>query len=199
MERLAPHDGADEHRRRADMPYDANVPPPASQRLGGGPPPPPERRSGCGGSAYARHPGWEQLGPPDPRHPWTHLVAAALRPGGDSRSSPSVRARDENQDLQRERAVLLGAWACPKGRPGRQAPPALCAADSGWRGAKMCAVSSSCARPGADRSCPSCWIWAKTVLRFLPHGLLQPDPMARPGALPPAEHGAGPMTFCLEL
>ena len=64
------------------------------------------------------------------------LVAAALRQG----SSPveAVRSvREENQSLQRERAVLLGAMGLPEDALDDKPACPLCR-DTGWQGAQMC-------------------------------------------------------------
>ena len=67
----------------------------------------------------------------------SRLVAAALRRGEDP--AQAVRAlREENLDLQRERAVLLGALGLPEDALDDKPACPLCG-DTGWRGAKMCA------------------------------------------------------------
>ena len=64
------------------------------------------------------------------------LVAAALRQGGDP--VEAVRAvREENQDLQRERAVLLGGLGLPEDALDDRPACPLCK-DTGWQGANMC-------------------------------------------------------------
>ena len=64
------------------------------------------------------------------------LVAAALRQGGDP--VEAVRAvREENQDLQRERTVLLGALGLPEDALDDRPACPLCK-DTGWQGANMC-------------------------------------------------------------
>ncbi len=117
------------------MPYDANVLRRASQRLEEDRRRRREETERLRRDAYARQPRLEQL---DRQIQGTmaHLVAAALRRGGDP--VQAVRSvREENQDLQRERAVLLGSMGLPEDAlDGRPACP-LCG-DSGWRGAKMC-------------------------------------------------------------
>ena len=66
----------------------------------------------------------------------SRLVAAALRRGEDP--AQAVRAlREENLDLQRERAVLLGALGLPEDALDDKPACPLCG-DTGWRGAKMC-------------------------------------------------------------
>ena len=85
--------------------------------------------------AYARQP---QLARLDRRIQGTMagLVAAALREGGDA--VEAVRAvREENQGLQRERAVLLGALGLPEDALDDKPACPLCG-DRGWQGTRMC-------------------------------------------------------------
>ena len=64
------------------------------------------------------------------------LVAAALRQGTDP--VKAVRSvREENQELQRERAVLLGGLGLPEDALDDRPACPLCG-DTGWQGAKMC-------------------------------------------------------------
>ncbi len=64
------------------------------------------------------------------------LVAAALRQGDDP--VHAVRAvKEENQQLQRERAVLLGAMGLPEDALEEKPACPLCC-DRGWKGAQMC-------------------------------------------------------------
>ena len=86
------------------MPYDANVLRRASRRLEEESRRRREETERARLEAYRREPRLEQL---DRRIQGTMagLVAATLRQGGDA--AAAVRAvREENQDLQRERAVL---------------------------------------------------------------------------------------------
>jgi len=86
--------------------------------------------------AYARQPRLEKL---DKRLQGTmsQLMAAALRRGEDP--AAAIRAiREENLDLQRERAVLLGAMGLPEDALDDKPVCPLCG-DTGWQGAKMCA------------------------------------------------------------
>ena len=53
------------------------------------------------------------------------LVAASLRKGEDA-GAAGAGHRDKNLDIQQERAVLLGAMACPR-TPWTPSPPVLCA------------------------------------------------------------------------
>ena len=117
------------------MSYDANVQGRAVQRLEQ------ERRRRLDKveqlrqEVYQRQPRLAQL---DRRIQGTMagLVAAALRQGG----SPvqAVRSvQEENQDLQRERAVLLGAMGLPADALDDIPACPLCR-DSGWQGAQMC-------------------------------------------------------------
>ena len=64
------------------------------------------------------------------------LVAAALRQGGDPVKAVQA-VREENQELQRERAVLLGAMGLPEDALEDKPACPLCR-DTGWRGASMC-------------------------------------------------------------
>lgn len=85
--------------------------------------------------AYTRQPRLEQL---DRRIQGTMagLVAAALRQGDDP--VRAVRAvREENQSLQRERAVLLGAMGLSEDALDDKPACPLCG-DRGWQGARMC-------------------------------------------------------------
>ena len=85
--------------------------------------------------AYARQPKLAQL---DRRIQGTMagLVAAALRQGDDP--VQAVRAvREENQNLQRERAVLLAAMGLPEDALDDKPACPLCG-DRGWQGARMC-------------------------------------------------------------
>ena len=73
------------------------------------------------------------------------LVAAALRQGGDPvQAVQSVRA--QTQELQQERAVLLGALGLPEDALDDKPACPLCR-DTGWQGAKMCrCLRELCAR-----------------------------------------------------
>ena len=85
--------------------------------------------------AYARQPRLAQL---DRRIQGTMagLVAAALREGGGA--VEAVRAvREENQGLQRERAVLLGSLGLSEDALDDKPACPLCG-DRGWQGARMC-------------------------------------------------------------
>ena len=117
------------------MPYDANVLHRASQRLEEDRRRRRERTQRLRAEAYERQPRLEQL---DRRIRGTMagLVAAALRQGGDP--VQAVRSvREENQDLQRKRAVLLGAMGLPEDALDDKPACPLCG-DTGWRGAQMC-------------------------------------------------------------
>lgn len=66
----------------------------------------------------------------------SQLVAAALRKGEDP--AAAIRAvREKNLDLQRERAVLLGAMGLPADALEDKPACPLCG-DTGWQGATMC-------------------------------------------------------------
>ncbi len=94
--------------------------------------------------AYLRQPKLAQL---DRRLQATmaQLVAAALRQGDDP--ARAVRAvREENLELQRERAVLLGAIGLPEDALDDRPVCPQCG-DTGWKGAQMCAcLRELCAR-----------------------------------------------------
>ena len=84
---------------------------------------------------YAKEPRLAQL---DKRLQGTmaQLVAASLRRGENA--GDAVRAiRDQNLDIQRERAVLLGAMGLPEDALAPKPACPLCG-DTGWRGAQMC-------------------------------------------------------------
>ena len=117
------------------MPYDANVLRRAVQRLEDASRSRREDTERRRRAAYAREPRLEQL---DRRIQGTMagLVAATLRQGGDA--AAAVRAvREENQDLQRERAVLLGGLGLPPDALDDRPACPLCR-DTGWQGAAMC-------------------------------------------------------------
>ena len=117
------------------MPYDANILRRASQRLEEESRRRRERTERLRMEAYEREPRLAQL---DRRIQGTmaSLVAAALRQGGDP--VQAVRSvREENQDLQQERAVLLGAIGLPEDALDDKPACPLCR-DTGWQGAKMC-------------------------------------------------------------
>ena len=117
------------------MPYDANVLRRATRRLEEENRRRREQTERLRLEVYQRQPRLAQL---DRRIQGTMagLVAAALRQGDDP--VQAVRSvREENQSLQRERSVLLGAMGLPEDAlDGKPACP-LCR-DSGWQGAKMC-------------------------------------------------------------
>ncbi len=117
------------------MSYDANVQRRAVERLERERRERRERTERLRREAYEKEPRLEQL---DRRIRGTMagLVAAALRQGGDPvRAVQSVRT--ENQDLQRERAVLLGGLGLPEDALDDVPACPLCK-DTGWRGAQMC-------------------------------------------------------------
>ena len=117
------------------MPYDANVLRRATQRLEDQNRRRRDQIEHLRQDAYARQPRLEQL---DRRIQGTMagLVAAALRKGEDP--AAAVRAvREENQSLQRERAVLLGAMGLPEDALDDKPACPLCR-DTGWQGASMC-------------------------------------------------------------
>ncbi len=117
------------------MSYDANVLRRATARLEQNRRQREEREERLRLEVYRQEPRVEQL---DRRIQGTMagLVAAALRQGGDPvQAVQSVR--QENQNLQRERAVLLGALGLPEDALEEKPVCPLCR-DRGWRGASMC-------------------------------------------------------------
>ena len=117
------------------MAYDANILRRATQRLETARRERLERLERLREQTYAREPRLEQL---DRRLQATmaQLVAATLRRGGDP--AQAVRAvKEENLELQQERAVLLGALGLPADARDDKPVCPLCR-DTGWQGAKMC-------------------------------------------------------------
>ena len=117
------------------MPYDANVQRRAVERLERERRERRERAERLRREAYEKEPRLELL---DRRIRGTMagLVAAALRQGGDPvRAVRSVR--EENQELQRERAALLGAMGLSEDALDDKPACPLCG-DTGWRGTQMC-------------------------------------------------------------
>ena len=117
------------------MAYDANVLRRAAEQLE-------ERRRARGdrlerlrAEAYGKEPRLERLDK-QLQGTMSQLVAAALRQGEDP--AKAVRdIRERNLDLQRERAVLLGAMGLPEDALDDKPECPLCR-DTGWQGAKMC-------------------------------------------------------------
>ena len=117
------------------MPYDSNVLRRATQRLEDESRRRRERTERLRLTAYEKEPRLEQL---DRRIQGTMagLVAAALRQGGDPvQAVQSVRK--ENQELQQERAVLLGGLGLTQDALDDRPACPLCG-DRGWQGAQMC-------------------------------------------------------------
>ena len=117
------------------MAYDANVLRRATQRLEEDRRKRRERTERLRRDAYARQPELARL---DRRLQQTmaQLVAATLRQGGDP--TRAVRAiKEENLELQRERADLLGAIGLSADALDDRPNCPLCG-DTGWRGAQMC-------------------------------------------------------------
>lgn len=86
-------------------------------------------------SAYARQPRLAQLDR-ELQGTMAQLVAVSLRKGENA--GQAVRdLRDKNLDIQRERAVLLGALGLPEDALDDKPGCAKCG-DTGWQGAKMC-------------------------------------------------------------
>ena len=118
------------------MPYDANILRRAAQRLDRERREREEREEQLRLEVYGREPRLERL---DRRIKGTMagLVAAALRQGGDP--VQAVRSvREENQELQRERAVLLGGLGLPE--DALDDKPAPCAR-TGAGGGPRCAAA----------------------------------------------------------
>ena len=117
------------------MSYDPNVLRRATQRLEEERRVRRDRTERLRAQAYAQQPRLLQLDR-QLQGTMSRLVAAALRRGEDP--AQAVRAlREENLDLQRERAVLLGALGLPEDALDDKPACPLCS-DTGWRGAKMC-------------------------------------------------------------
>ena len=117
------------------MSYDPNVLRRATQRLEEERRVRRDRTERLRAQAYAQQPRLLQLDR-QLQGTMSRLVAAALRQGEDP--AQAVRAlREENLDLQRERAVLLGALGLPEDALDDKPACPLCS-DTGWRGAKMC-------------------------------------------------------------
>ena len=117
------------------MSYDPNVLRRATQRLEEEHRVRRDRTERLRAQAYAQQPRLLQLDR-QLQGTMSRLVAAALRQGEDP--AQAVRAlREENLDLQRERAVLLGALGLPEDALDDKPACPLCG-DTGWRGAKMC-------------------------------------------------------------
>ena len=117
------------------MAYDANVLRRATARLETERRRRAERAERLRLDAYQRQPKLAQL---DRRIQGTMagLVAAALRQGEDP--AAAVRAvKEENLDLQQQRAVLLGSIGLPADALDDSPACPLCK-DTGWRGAQMC-------------------------------------------------------------
>ena len=117
------------------MSYDPNVLRRATQRLEEERRVRRDRTERLRAQAYAQQPRLLQLDR-QLQGTMSRLVAAALRRGEDP--AQAVRAlREENLDLQRDRAVLLGALGLPEDALDDKPACPLCG-DTGWRGAKMC-------------------------------------------------------------
>ena len=117
------------------MSYDANVLRRATQRLEE------ERRARSDRAAQLRQEAYEKeprLAQLDKKLQGTmsQLMAAALRRGEST--AQAIRAiRAQNQEIQRERAVLLGALGLPEDALDDKPACPKCG-DTGWRGAQMC-------------------------------------------------------------
>lgn len=117
------------------MSYDPNVLRRASERLEGARRTRADRTERLRAEAYAKQPRLAQLDK-QLQGTMSQLVAAALRRGEDpAQAVRQIRAR--NLDLQRERAVLLGALGLPENALDEKPACPHCG-DTGWRGAKMC-------------------------------------------------------------
>lgn len=117
------------------MAYDPNVLRRATQRLEEERRVRGDRQEAQRRQAYERQPRLAQLDR-ELKATMAQLVAAALRHGEDP--AQAVREiREHNLDLQKERAVLLGALGLPEDALEPKPACPLCG-DSGWRGARMC-------------------------------------------------------------
>ena len=117
------------------MSYDANVLRRATQRLEE------ERRARSDRAARLRQEAYEKeprLAQLDKKLQGTmsQLMAAALR-RGESTAQAIQAIRAQNQDIQKERAVLLGAIGLPEDALDDKPACPLCGG-TGWRGAQMC-------------------------------------------------------------
>ena len=118
------------------MSYDANVLRRATQRLEE------ERRARSDRAAQLRQEAYEKeprLAQLDKKLQGTmsQLMAAALR-RGESTAQAIQAIRAQNQDIQKERAVLLGAIGLPEDALDDKPACPKCS-DTGWVGANMCA------------------------------------------------------------
>lgn len=119
------------------MSYDPQCTAPGHPAPGGGAPGPAGPHRASAGPGLCPAAPAAPAGPGSFRAPCPAWWAAALRRGEDP--AQAVRAlREENLDLQRERAVLLGALGLPEDALDDKPACPLCG-DTGWRGAKMCA------------------------------------------------------------
>ncbi|MCI8424009.1 MAG: ATP-binding protein [Lawsonibacter sp.] len=117
------------------MPYDANVMRRATERLETERLARSDRTERLRAWAYAQEPRLAQLDR-QLQSTMSQLVAAALRRGEDP--VQAVRAvRTQNLELQRQRAVLLGALGQPEDALDDKPDCPLCK-DTGWQGAQMC-------------------------------------------------------------
>ena len=117
------------------MPYDANILRRATERLEAARLVRSDQADRLRLRAYAAEPRLAQVDR-ELRGTMSQLVAAALKKGPDTPGA--VREiRERNLDLQRERAVLLGALGLPEDALDDKPACPLCG-DTGWRGAQMC-------------------------------------------------------------
>ena len=117
------------------MSYDANILRRATEQLDAARRAEKERVARLRAGVYDREPRIEQL---DRQLQGTmaQLVAAALR-RGESPAAAVRTIREHNLDIQKERAVLLGAMGLAEDALDDKPLCPLCG-DTGWRGARMC-------------------------------------------------------------
>ena len=117
------------------MSYDANILRRATEQLEARHNSEVERVARLRAQVYAKEPRLEQLDR-NLQGTMSKLMAVALR-NGESPAKAIRAIREQNLDLQRERAVLLGSLGLPEDALEEKPLCPLCG-DTGWKGAKMC-------------------------------------------------------------